>query len=100
MRVAIVAENMGVNGHRVDDRKRDDHEQQRYPLSGPEEEEQAEPGRDNERIAHKKREMQRIAKWLKPVRDIGTNPGRVETLRRFAVDMRRSRHLREPVKQL
>jgi len=55
MRVTIVADNVGVDGHRVDDRKGDDQDHKHCPLSGPEEKQQAEPGRDNERIAHEKR---------------------------------------------
>jgi hypothetical protein len=64
MCVAVVAENVRVDRYGVDDRKRGDQDQKIYPLSGPEEKEQTEPGGNDQRIAHQEREMQRIANGL------------------------------------
>ena len=98
MGMPIVAENVGVDCHGIDDARTGGQDQQGYPLSGPEEEEQAEPGRNqDQRIAYEERKMQWIAESISENPDIRADADDVEILRRIAVDMGRARHLREPV---
>src|SRR4030088_2609902 len=100
MGMSIVAEYGGIDPHHANDGNRGDQDQKRYPLSGQDQEILTEPVNQDQGVTHEERKMQGIAELLEGVRDIGADSGDVEILGRFAVDIRRLRHLREPVEQL